>query len=97
MDDSAVARISIRGGGHFWGSASWGVRGRRIFKKFLRKLLKMHYFSIFFKKFSKPCVNFSHVWTKNTWLGNFEKIVKIFDENSMENLNFFTIFGNFVT
>ena len=35
-------------------------------KNFLRKLQKMNYFSIFFKKFNKPCVNFSRVWTKNT-------------------------------
>ena len=26
----------------------------------------MHYFSVFFKKFNKPCVTFSRVWTKNT-------------------------------
>ena len=35
-------------------------------KNFLRKWGKMHYFSIFFKEFSKPCVNFLRVWTKNT-------------------------------
>ena len=37
----------------------------KIFKNFLRKLLKMHYFSIFFKEFNKPCVHFSRIWTKN--------------------------------
>ena len=38
----------------------------RKLKKFLRKLRKMHYFSIFFKWFNKPYVNFMRVWTKNT-------------------------------
>ena len=33
---------------------------------------------IFFEKFSKPCGTFSRVWTKNTFLGNFEKFSKIF-------------------
>ena len=33
--------------------------------KILRKLLERHYFSIFTKKFRKPCVRFWHVWTKN--------------------------------
>ena len=31
-------------------------------KKFLRKLLKMHYFSIVFKKLNKPCVDFLRIW-----------------------------------
>ena len=38
---------------------------RNFEKGFLRKLLKMHDFSIFFKRFNELCVNFSHVWTKN--------------------------------
>ena len=61
-----------------------------IFEKiFLRKLRKMHYFSIFFKQFNKPCVNFSHVWTKNA---NAREILKIFDENSIEKVNYLFIF-----
>ena len=42
----------------------------KIFKNFLRKLQKimLAYFS---KKFMKPCVNFSRVWTKNTNFGDF--------------------------
>ena len=56
-------------------------------------MIKTHYFSIFFKKFNKPCVNFWRVWTKNTnFSGNFEKILKVFDENSFEKLNFIIIF-----
>ena len=47
----------------------------KIWKKFLKKIVKMHYFSKFFKRFNKPCFTFSRVWTKNTncWetLGNF--------------------------
>ena len=61
---------------------------RKFWKNFLRKLLKMHHFSIFFKKFNKLCVNYSRFWTKHA-LGNFENI---FDENSIEKLNFYIIF-----
>ena len=55
----------------------------------------MHYFSIFFKLINKPCVKFLRVWTKNTLLRNVEKILKIFDEISIEKLNFY--FLKFVT
>ena len=37
---------------------------RKFSKKILRKLRISYYFSIFFKKFNKPCVHFWHVWTK---------------------------------
>ena len=62
----------------------------QISKIFLQKIAKMHYFSIFFKKFNKPCVNFSRVWTKNTncWenLTNFRKFfIKIQWENWIVN------------
>ena len=101
----------------------------------------MQYFSIFFKKFNEPCINFSLVWTTNTicWkfslnfrkfskvflsklrkciilpsfsknltihalifrkrklLGNFEKILKDFDENSMGKLNFYLFLESFIT
>ena len=43
-----VAKIFYRGGEHF----------SKILKKFIKKIAKMHYFSIFFKKFNKPSVNF---------------------------------------
>ena len=56
----------------------------------------MHYFFIYFKKFNKPFVNFLRVLDeKHILLGNFENIFKNFDENSIENLNFY--FGKFVT
>ena len=43
----------------------------KILKRFLRKLIKMHYFSIFFIIFNKACVNFSRIWTKNANVGKF--------------------------
>ena len=46
--------------GKFWENL------RKFSKNFLRKFRKMNSFSIFFKRFNKPCVNFSRVWTKNT-------------------------------
>ena len=77
-----------------------GVPGRRrIFenlqKKFLRKLQKMHYFSIFCKKFNKPCVHFSRVWTKNTncleIFRNFRKLSKNFPRK-FRKIHYFSIF-----
>ena len=67
---------------------------RKFAKKFPKKIAKMLYFRLFCKKISKPCVTFSRVWTKNTivW-GNFEKILKIFDGNSIEKLNFYLFLG----
>ena len=58
-------------------------------KIFIRILLKCIIFAYFSKKFSKPCVNFSRVWTKNA---NCWEILKIFDETSIEKLNFYFIF-----
>ena len=47
--------------------------------------LQMHYFSILLKKFNKPCVNFSAVWTKNTNCWEILNSIESFDENSIEN------------
>ena len=68
----------------------------RFWKFFFRKLQEMHYFSIFFKQVNKLCVHFLRVWTKNT---NYWEILKFFDKNSLENLNFlfFIFFRKFVT
>ena len=52
----------------------------------------MRYLNIFFKKFNKPCINFSRVWTKYKLLEIFEKFLKFFDENSIEKLSFFLFF-----
>ena len=61
---------------------------RKFSKSFLRKLRKMHYFCIFFKKFKKPCVNFLRLWTKNTmywkFWENFRKLL---------NMHYFSIFS----
>ena len=54
----------------------------------------MHYFSIFFKKFNNPSIQILCVWTKNAILGNFEKILTNFDENSIEKLNFLFFWKN---
>ena len=69
---------------------------RKFSKNFIRILLKMHYFSYFSKQINKPCVNFLRVWTKNANCWEIlRKIRKIFDENSIEKLNFNFIF-NFI-
>ena len=39
---------------------------RKVSKCFIRILRKMHYFWRIFKRFNKPCVRFSSVWTENT-------------------------------
>ena len=59
---SGAARISVLGGGHFRGSASYGIRGlsppdaRKFWKfpkTFFKKLQNMDYFRRFFKKIKK--------------------------------------------
>ena len=49
----------------------------------------MHYFSLFSTKFEKPSVNFSRVWTKKTNCWESLKILKFFDKNPLEKLNFY--------
>ena len=54
---------------------------RNFRKIFLRKLRKIHDFSVFFKRFNELCGNFSPVWTKMQ-VGKFSKIFqKISSEN----------------
>ena len=67
---------------------------RKFSKNFSRTLLKMHYFSVFFKKFKNPALIFRAFGQKHKLLWNFEKI---FDENSIEKLHFLIIFGKLVT
>ena len=58
---------------------------RKFSKIFFRKLLKMHYFSIFFEKFNKPCVNFLRVWTKKTIYWKFwDNFWKFSSENCLK-------------
>ena len=58
---------------------------------------KLLYFRLFCKEITKPRVKFSRVLMKNTicW-GNSEKILKLFDENSIEKLKLYLFFGQFV-
>ena len=58
---------------------------RKFLKIFLRKMLKMHYFSIVFSQFNKARGQFLRVWTKNAtcrkflrkfWKNFLKKIVK---------------------
>ena len=74
---------------------------RKCSKNLLRKLRKMHYFSIFFQKnLTNHALNFCAFRRKRKLLGNFEKILKIFDENSIGKWNlfiFYFYFGKFVT
>ena len=75
---------------------------RKFSKRFLKKIATMHYFSIFFKKFNKACVNFLRVWTKNTicwkfWETQFWEIIKDFWWKFYRKMEFLIIFGKFLT
>ena len=52
----------------------------------------MHYFSLFFKKFKKPCVNILRIWTKTQFVGNSEKMFKIFPKKIAKNTLLLHIF-----
>ena len=82
----------ISEGKHFKGSVSCGDAEEisKIWKIFVKKSAKMHYFNQFFKKFKIPCVNLSRVWTKNTncW-ENFENFWWTFNRK----IDFLTNFG----
>ena len=79
-----VARILVRGE-YFWGSATPG-RGEfsKIFKKFLRSLLKC----IILAYFSKDLTNHQLIFREFGGKTDCWKFLKIFDENSIEKLNF---------
>ena len=64
-----------------------GPGGIGEFSKICKKILKK-----FAKSFLKSCVNLSSVWTKNRscW-----KILKFFDKNSIEKLNFIYFWYSF--
>ena len=51
----------------------------KILTNFLSKLQKFTIFAYFPTQVNERCVNFSHVWTKNTIVWEtFEKVLKIF-------------------
>ena len=52
----------------------------------------MHYFSKFFKLVNNLCVTFCAFGRKTQIAEDFEKILKVFDENSIETFNFYFIF-----
>ena len=110
-----ILGVSLGGSGdevkHFLGSALWGGGSgdeaprtpknfRKCSKNFVRKLLKMHYFSKFFKKFNKAWVTCSRVWTKNTvcWK-SFRKFSKIFSKflKKIAKMHYFSIFSKHLT
>ena len=67
--------VQGRGSGLVRGPGGGAPRTPENFRKFAknsrRKLQKLLYFRLFCKRFSKPCVKFSRVWTKNNCLGKF--------------------------
>ena len=71
---------------------------RKIFenlqKKFLKKIAKNALFwPIFQRKFKNPPLDFRAFGRKTIGWENFEKILKFFDENSIEKLNFYLFWG----
>ena len=63
---------------------------QKIFLRKLRKCIIQAYFS---KKFNKPCFTFfTRLDEKHNLLEILRKFFKIFDENSIEKLNFYFIF-----
>ena len=93
--------VQGRGSGLVWGRGAEPPGRRRIFEN-LQKIPEENWkkcciFAYFATKISKPFAKFSRVWTKNTivW-GNFEKILEIFDKNSMENCIFIYFWENFL-
>ena len=65
---NGIARISVGGGGEF----------SKICKRFLMKIAKMHYFSIFFKKFKNHALIFLGLDEKHKFLGHFWENFVIF-------------------
>ena len=77
------------------GSASWTEFSGEFSKIFLGKLLECIIFAYFSKKIIKPGVNFSQrLDEKHKFFEIFEKFLKIFDENSIEKLNFLLFLEN---
>ena len=50
----------------------------------------------FQRKFKNPALDFRAFGRKTMGWGNFEKMLKIFDENSIEKLNFYLFLGKVV-
>ena len=67
----------------------------KICKKFFKKIAKMKYFSIFCKKFQNPALNFRTFARRTQFLWEILRkfFLKCFDENSIEKIEFLSIFG----
>ena len=83
------------------GSGLVGGPGRRRIFENLQKIPeencnKCCILAYFAKKFQKHALNFRAFGRKTIVWGNSEKMLKIFDENSMEKLNFYLFLGKFV-
>ena len=61
----------------------------KFLKNFLLKIVKIHYFSIFFKSVNKLCVNFLRVWTKNPNCWKFWEKFEIFWWKFYRKIEFF--------
>ena len=89
------------GGNTFWGSAlrgvGWSGEFWKIFNKFLKKIVKMHYFIIYFKYLANHALIFRMFGRKTQLVGKSQKILKIFDKNSIKSRILFRIFVKFVT
>ena len=106
VEGMGVARIFSKGN-TFWGRLSGGggqgaeLRGRkRIFenlqKNFLRELRKC-IFSIFFRKFNKPCINFRAFGRKAQIVGKFWENFNNFWWKFNRKIEFLIIFWKFLT
>ena len=69
-----VARV-FSGEEHFFKKFSKNIQKifRKSQKKFRKKITKNGFFSIFFKQFNKPSIQFLRVWTKNASTGKFRE------------------------
>ena len=52
----------------------------KIFKKFLKKIAKMHYFLNIFQKINSSALIFAHLDEKHKLVGKFEKFTKSFSK-----------------
>ena len=68
----------------------FSINSQKFFENFIKKMLKMHYFSIFFKKSSNPCVKFfAPLDQKNTICWRLlRKILKVFLKKIAKNALF---------
>ena len=64
------------------------------FQDFFRNLWKCIILAYFSKNLTNHALIFCAFGRKCKLLGNFEKILEIFDENSIEKLNFYIFFGS---